>query len=219
MEIDAQQALTWGTAETAKLFVVVLHGYGMQPEDLAPFARSLGVPAMFHFPRAPGRVDTGGHCWWARLPMGLGGAAPPWDLSAEHPVGRETMRAALGRYLAGLEPLRQGRPLLLVGFSQGGMLACDYVLHESHAVTSLALLSSSRIAADEWGPRLPRLQGMRCLVSHGHTDAELSFGAGERLRDSLVDGGASVDWVAFDGGHEIPLVVWRRLRHLMMALA
>jgi len=24
--------------------------------------------------------------------------------------------------------------------------------------------------------------------------------------------GAAVDWLPFDGGHEIPLVAWRRLR-------
>jgi predicted esterase len=36
--------------------------------------------------------------------------------------------------------------------------------------------------------------------------------AGERLRDMLIDAGADVCWVPFEEAHEIPPVVWRRLR-------
>ena len=39
--------------------------------------------------------------------------------------------------------------------------------------------------------------------------------AGERLRDHLQASGATVTWVSFEGGHEIPLVVWRALKRFL----
>jgi phospholipase/carboxylesterase len=53
------------------------------------------------------------------------------------------------------------------------------------------------------------------LVAHGRDDDELSFAAGERLRDVALAGGARVEWLPFDGGHGIPLVVWRALRRFL----
>ena len=57
------------------------------------------------------------------------------------------------------------------------------------------------------------------LVAHGRADAELAFVAGELLRDFAIAGGATVTWLPFDGGHEIPLVVWRALRKQLLGLA
>ena len=56
------------------------------------------------------------------------------------------------------------------------------------------------------------------LVSHGDGDADLAYSAGVALKDLLIEAGADVTWVPFNGGHEIPLVVWRRLRQLVQRL-
>jgi phospholipase/carboxylesterase len=56
------------------------------------------------------------------------------------------------------------------------------------------------------------------LVAHGTRDEELAFNAGELLADFARSGGARVTWLPFDGGHEIPLVVWRALRKFVLAL-
>jgi len=63
-----------------------------------------------------------------------------------------------------------------------------------------------------------RLRGLPAFVSHGRADQDLAFTAGEALRDFVLAGGAEVSWVPFDGGHEIPLVVWRALRKFLSAL-
>jgi phospholipase/carboxylesterase len=106
--------------------------------------------------------------------------------------------------------------LTLVGFSQGGMLAMDHVLHGGQ-VDALALLSSSRLAFASWRPRLPRLAELPVFIAHGRDDAELAFAAGEALRDAAREGGAAVTWLPFDGPHELPLVVWRALRKWLRA--
>ena len=93
------------------------------------------------------------------------------------------------------------------------MLTCDTLLRGARA-DALLLLSGSRIAFDEWEAPLAagRAQGLPVLVSHGEADADLSFEAGVALRDALASAGAEVSWVPFGQGHEIPLVVWRKVR-------
>jgi phospholipase/carboxylesterase len=95
------------------------------------------------------------------------------------------------------------------------MLACDQALRSLLPVDGLILLSSSRIAFDEWRPLLPNLKALPVLISHGRRDADLAFSAGEALRDSLLEIGAAVTWVPFDGGHQIPLMVWRAIRKFL----
>ena len=62
------------------------------------------------------------------------------------------------------------------------------------------------------------MRDLAMLVSHGSADPDLAFSAGTALKDCLVDAGADVTWVPFEQGHEIPLVVWRRLKRFVEAL-
>lgn len=209
IESGGLEAIAIGDVD-ARLQVVILHGRMMTGAELAPFGHSLRVPAYFVFPSAPLPVSPQGRSWWpidAEI-RARQRAEGPLDLHALHPAGREQARAALGAFCASL---RRDRTLALVGFSQGGMLAMDHVLHGGQA-DMLALFSSSRIAFDEWEPRLPRLRDLPMLVAHGRDDDELAFSAGEALRDAAMAGGADVEWLPFEGGHGIPLVAWRALR-------
>jgi len=207
------------TAADPRLVVVILHGRSMRAGDLAPFAHSIGVPARFVFPQATLALPGGGYAWWPideeRRIEAL--RAGPRDLSEAHPDGRPAARAGLVRVLHEARLRAPDARVALVGFSQGGMLAVDTLLHEPIEVDALALFSSSCIALDEWRTRWPRLRGLPVLVTHGRADSDLALSAGERLRDELVGAGAAVQWLAFDGGHEIPLQVWRQLRKMLHA--
>ena len=99
------------------------------------------------------------------------------------------------------------------------MLACDHTIMDDARVDGLVAMSASRIAIDDWLPSLGRLSGLPAFVSHGREDGDLAFGAGEGLRDTLVAARAAVTWVPFDGGHGIPLVVWRELRKFLRGYA
>jgi phospholipase/carboxylesterase len=205
---EATRTLTEGDP-AAPLAIVLLHGRDMCADDLAPFAKSLSLPAYFVVPDAPGRT------WWpidseARMRRLATG---PMELSAMDPEGRAEARARLGAIVDAL-----ARPYVLVGFSQGGMLAMDYVLHGGVRPRGLALLSSTRIAISDWTPRAPELAELPVLVAHGRADAELAFHAGELLAEFARSGGAHVTWLPFEGGHELPLIVWRSLRKFVLAL-
>ncbi len=204
---------------TPAISVVMLHGRTMEPESLAPFATSLGVAADVFVPQGP-VTDAPGFAWWptdhARRRAQL--AAGPRDLHDDAPAGVPAARALLLALLESVRGEAPERPVAVLGFSQGGMLACDALLRDHAPINALGLLSSSRITAAQWEPRLAPLRGLPVLVSHGRDDEELSFAAGEGLRDLCARGGATVTWVPFDGGHEIPLVVWRAIRRLLRAL-
>lgn len=217
--MNAAPLIVETTAEP-RLVVIVLHGHAMRASDLEPFAHSIGVPARFVLPTAPLPASAGGFSWWPideelRIEALRNGARDLWQA---HPEGRAEARAGLAALMQREREARPGARLALVGFSQGGMLACETLLNTDAKADLLALLSSSCLALDEWRPRLPRLQRLPVLVAHGRADADLALSAGERLRDELVGAGAAVQWLAFDGGHEIPLQVWRQLRKMLHTL-
>lgn len=142
-------------------------------------------------------------------------AAGPRDLWQAHPPGAAAARAHFASLLHQVCARHGGASPVVIGFSQGGMLACDTLLRDGGPMSALALLSASRISLDEWLPRAERLAGMPVLVSHGRQDPDLAFAAGEALRDFCARSGALVTWVPFEGGHEIPLVAWRAVRRLL----
>ena len=201
---------------SANKAVVVLHGREMCGADLSPFAATLSAEAYWLFPDAPlhaGRART----WWPidseqRIrALGTG----PMELSAMDPAGRPDARAFLDAIVTALD-----QPFVLAGFSQGGMLAMDYVLHRGRRPAALALLSTTRIAIDEWTSCAATgvLEGLPVLIAHGQQDTELAFAAGEHVRDFAFAHGAVVQWLPFDGGHQMPFVVWRALRKLIRSL-
>jgi phospholipase/carboxylesterase len=107
---------------------------------------------------------------------------------------------------------------ILCGFSQGGMLALDLFLMEEPRLEALALFSSCLIDRASLASRAARLEGLPTFISHGRQDADLAFEAGSRLREFLVAAGAQVSWTAFDGGHEVPLPVWRQFKQFLLRL-
>jgi phospholipase/carboxylesterase len=213
----------------APLTLVLLHGYAMEPADLAPFAHSIGIPAYFLLPQGPVASPNGGHAWWE---VDLGAresalAVGPRDLATDNPRGLPAARQEFGQFLAAVtaeaKPYRttsrRTSPTTVIGgFSQGGMLALDWVLRGNQPVDGLALLSTSRLAISDWLPQRERLRDLPVFLSHGANDRDLGFAAGERLRDFLLESAAQLTWTPFDGGHEIPLVVWRGLRKFLTGL-
>jgi phospholipase/carboxylesterase len=221
MRLAELRALVVEPEAPPSLTVFLLHGSGMRPEDLAPFAHSLAVHARFVVPQGPHAASGAGFGWWpiaeeARATARAGGAR---DLSQEHPLGLAAARRQLQAAIGDAGATWGVGTTVLGGFSQGGMLACDVALCGDQSLAALALLSASRLAVDTWTTRLFRVRELPVLVAHGRSDDDLSFAAGEALRDMLAEAGAQVTWVPHDDGHVIPLPVWRALRRFLRALA
>ncbi|MFO1337132.1 MAG: hypothetical protein U1F53_02675 [Burkholderiaceae bacterium] len=204
------------------LVLIFLHGLTMDPAVLRPMVDALGLSLPVVVPAGPVRHADGTHSWWAvdaahRAARLAAGAS---DLFDRHPPHRPAARAVLAQALRDARAAHPGARFVLVGYSQGGMLLMDHLLTQGEPdVAGIALLSSTCIALDEWLPHAQRLRGLPALVAHGRQDGDLAFSAGERLRGLLQDAGAQVTWLPFDGGHEMPLVVWRALRRFVAGLA
>lgn len=203
----------------ARVRVVFLHGFDMQVSELTPFAHSLAIPGVaYAFPQAPLAVSPTGYAWWAGCGRRKSERQPdaPRDLWDELPAGRETARRRVCDLIDALQS-RYGEPIVLAGFSQGGMLACDSVVMNTAKVCGLAVMSASGIAGSEWRERHERLAGIPAFVSHGRDDPDLAFEAGERLARFLRFSGAVVDWLPFEGGHGIPVQVWKGFKRFLQA--
>lgn len=204
--------------------VVLCHGFGAPGLDLVPLGRMLDVPAgtRLCFPAAP--LSLGGlffgdaRAWWmidmARL-QGMLMTGQFDELTAREPDGLHEARDKLVETLDALESRLGVRPgqTVLGGFSQGAMLSLDVALRTSRRLAGLVLLSGTLMARLEWTARLHggTRRGLPVFQSHGAYDEILPFPLAEELRELLASGGLPVEFHRFDGGHEIPEPVLRRL--------
>jgi phospholipase/carboxylesterase len=198
------------------LMVVLLHGFGAPGTDLVPLSLDLGVSGKtrFAFPEAPLALDAAGNgrAWWmvdlVELQAALA-AGRERDLSDTVPEGLERSRGAVIAMLDELDTqlgIRSER-VVLGGFSQGAMLACDVALRDARPLSGLMLMSGTMLAQCEWEPLMPSRAGLPVLQSHGRFDPLLPMSMATRLRDALSAAGLLVRWSPFDGGHEIPASV------------
>lgn len=206
---------------SAPLAVILMHGFAMQPADLLPFGSPPGLNACFWFPKAPLEVATGGFSWWD-VDLELRGAQRATGARDFAEFDSACLAASRTQLQEFLQQLRVDNPnarYVVGGFSQGGMLACDLLMHDPNAADGLVALSASRLSFHRWRTAGPSFGGMPALVTHGRQDEEISFAAGEALAGWLASMGAAVDWVPFDGGHEIPMQVWRALHRFLQRLS
>jgi phospholipase/carboxylesterase len=200
--------------------VVLLHGFGAPGDDLVSLWKMIRVPNVvrFVFPAAPLTLNgglQGGRAWWMldmeRIARDMASGRGR-DVHAV-PQGLSEARASI---VALLDELKQqwntpSEHIILGGFSQGAMLACDTVLRTDRPFGGLILLSGSLIAKDEWIPAMSNRKGLPVFQSHGTDDPLLSCDTAKNLRNAMVKQGLSVEWHEFRGGHEIPFGILERL--------
>jgi phospholipase/carboxylesterase len=207
--------------------LVLFHGFGAPGTDLVPLWRSLRVPpeVRFAFPAAPLVLDPSAppevmpRAWWMTDVMRLqqavqAGPEVALALAKEPPPpgmaeAREIAESFLDACEKELDAPRER--VVLGGFSQGAMLACDLTLRGARSPARLVVLSGAPVSEPEWRALAPKRAGLKVLLSHGRMDPILPFAGGEYLRDLLAEAGLDVEWVAFGGGHGISDGVLERL--------
>jgi phospholipase/carboxylesterase len=193
--------------------VVLMHGFGAPGHDLVGLWRELAAPAgtRFVFPEAPLGLpfEYGfGRAWWmidmAALQLALA-RGEERRMADEIPKGLAEANAKVNAMLDELDKMLTPSKLVLGGFSQGAMLACDVALrNRERPLAGLVLMSGTLLAASEWRPRFTARAGLPVFQSHGRSDPLLPISGAEQLKDALVAGGCDVTWTPFSGQHEIP---------------
>ena len=179
--------------------VIALHGWGASAHDLfglAPFFQ--GGAALTICPQGSVSVPVGpGQEAWGWFPITGGGPPDPAGFSRATEQLRGFIDEALERY-----PVDR-RKVVLLGFSQGGVMAYDLALRDPTRYVGLVALSS-------WLPevlvpvtKLPEHEGFPTLVVHGTEDPMIPVERGRESRDRLRDLGVALSYREFEMGHEI----------------
>ena len=180
--------------------ILTLHGRGANALDLLGLAPYLCAGKFLMIcPQGPLGTPIGpgatGYAWY---PMSMGGAP---DLAAILSSG-ESLQTFLDQCMARY-PVDTTK-LVVLGFSQGGVMAYSLALANPERFAAMAALSS-------WLPRelLPKLsigegvQSLPALVQHGSQDPLIEVGRArdsvERLRELRVP----LTYREYDMGHEI----------------
>jgi phospholipase/carboxylesterase len=191
--------------------VIALHGWGASAHDLFGLAPYLhGGEAIVLSPQGPLAFDTGGGVpGYGWFPLTGGSGFDPAIFERAVLTLRGFVDEALTRY-----PVEK-RKVVLLGFSQGGVMAYALGLREPARFAGIAALSS-------WLPdplassitQQPEHAGLPVLVQHGTEDPMIGVERARESRAALLRLGVGASYHEYEMGHEIrpealqDLVVW-----------
>ena len=89
-------------------------------------------------------------------------------------------------------------PIILAGFSQGGMMAMRIALTTTQNFDGVAALSSRLITKTS-----SKVNNLNFFISHGIKDNVIDISEGRNTRDLLEESGHTVKYQEYDMGHEI----------------
>ncbi len=182
--------------------VIAVHGWGANAMDLLGLAPILHRgEALVLCPQGPFALADPqsrmviGFGWF---PLAAGRPPDPLEFAKACGLLEEWIDEAAKQY-----PIDKNHVVLL-GFSQGGVMAYDLFLRNPSRYAGLAALSSwlppevtERVQPNE------ALKGRPVLVVHGSTDPMIGIERAHESRDALLPLGVSVTYREFEMGHEI----------------
>ena len=184
--------------------ILALHGYGASAHDLigiAPLVSQV-VPdgeVLFLCPQGPLELQVApGQRGYAWFPLSEGGEIEMASLVGARGVIEAFLEDALERYP--IDPER----LVILGFSQGGVMAFDLALGRPERFQALVGLSTwlPDIVVDAL-PASDDRAGLTTLMLHGSQDPMIPIANAPAARDKLASLGIEVAWGEYEMGHEI----------------
>lgn len=149
--------------------VIFLHGYGSNEADLFGLRQRLPASYTYVSVRAPQTLEEGSYQWFHRKGQG------PYDgVTSELASGAELIgqfvRAALAKYQT------QPDKVVLVGFSQGAVMAYEVGLRHPQSVRGIAALSGKILPVLATQVKNnPSLQRLGIFIGHGTLDQRLPY--------------------------------------------
>ena len=187
------------TTKTSYPTIVALHGRGTDEYDLLPLIESLEVlDALVVTPRAPLLFSPGGFtAGFAWYEFGEEGIPDPATFRASLDVLRRFLEEIAAAYLVDRERL------VLLGFSQGTVMAYAAGLLDPRAILGIAALSGYVPHRSELPLKLHDLNGLSVFISHGAWDEIIPVEFGRKSAQLLNRAGADVLYREYLMGHEV----------------
>jgi phospholipase/carboxylesterase len=180
--------------------ILALHGWGASAHDLlgiAPHVQRGTV--LFLCPQGPVELEVApGQRAFGWFPLSGGGALDPAAIVGARGLLEAFLEDALERYP--IDPTR----LVILGFSQGGVMAYDLALGRPERFSALVALSSW--LPDEVVAALPEnaeRRALSTLLIHGTQDPMIAIDKAQAARQKLKALGIEAAWGEYDMGHEI----------------
>ncbi|MES2988371.1 MAG: alpha/beta fold hydrolase [Pseudomonadota bacterium] len=183
----------------ATALVILIHGYGSNGDDLISLARMIqpALPnAAFVAPNAPSRMGgmAAAYQWWpietfsmAERAAGAAAAAPALDTFITH-----------AREEAGLPSDR----VLLIGFSQGTMMALHVGLRRTESIAGIVGISGMLVAPEHLEAEIKSHPPV--LLIHGTDDDVVPFRSMDLASTALAAAGVTVETHVSPGvGHSV----------------
>ncbi len=184
--------------------ILALHGFGASAHDLLGIAQRVGQvvggdDVLFLCPQGSIEIEPApGQVAYAWFPLSGGGEIDVTSLVAARGVLEAFVEDAIEAYP--IDPKR----LVIMGFSQGGVMAYDLALGRPERFKALIALST-------WLPDLI-VEGLQpsearstlaTLLVHGNQDPMVAFERGQESRAKLEALGIRAAWGEYEMGHEI----------------
>ncbi len=175
--------------------IIAIHGRGTNENDLVPLVLSLPLPnVLVVSPRAPFPFPYGGFVWY--------------DLAHEGIPEPTTFRKSTGMLQKFVQEVKQGYPvdpkrLLLLGFSQGTVMAYTTALLDPTSFLGVAALSGYIPHRSGLPLKLTNLNGFPVFISHGSEDPIIPARLSRESADLLERAGATVTYREYPMGHEV----------------
>jgi len=180
--------------------IIALHGWGASAHDLVGLAPIFdGGRSLVLCPQGPLALQSGpGQVGYGWFPLKSGESTDP----AEVRKGVDVLQPFIDEALA-VHPVDR-RKIVILGFSQGGVMAYDLALRNPAAYAGLVALSSwLPDPMAESIPENPELANLQTLVIHGTKDSMISIDRARESRDALAKLGVTASYHEYEMGHEI----------------
>lgn len=161
-----------GTASESNPLIVLLHGYGSNERDLPGIVSWLGVDNPWVSLRAPIGLEHGGFAWF------------PITTPLNPPAG--TLVAASAAIWSWLdEHISAEVPLIVIGFSQGGMMTTQLLRTRPERIVRAAVLAGFATAIPQIGDEALAARRPAVLWTRGTADMIITDDANDRTRTVL----------------------------------
>ncbi|MBJ21467.1 MAG: prolyl oligopeptidase family serine peptidase [bacterium] len=184
--------------------ILALHGFGASAHDLLGIAPLVGQAVqgdgvLFLCPQGPIEIEpASGQVAYAWFPLSGGGEIELVSLVAARGVLEAFVEDAIAAYP--IDPER----IVIMGFSQGGVMAYDLALGRPERFKALVALST-------WLPDLivdglqpdPARAALVTLLVHGTQDPMVAIEKGRDSQAKLESLGIQAAWGEYEMGHEI----------------
>ncbi len=166
-----------------------LHGLGADGHDFEPVVQmlQLPVPVRFILPHAPVQ------------PVTLNGGVPmrAWFDIRSLQLDKDVDAEGIARSSVAIAELAaaQGLPVVLAGFSQGGLIALHTALQHDTA--------GAMIALSTWYPFTPPTTALPVFMAHGTADEIVPLALAQQSAQRLAAAGVQLSWHAWPMGHTV----------------